>query len=126
MPNQSQNPNDKKKYDLEERTAKFGENSIEFAKTIEKNEINRSLISQLVRAGTSVGANYMEADGAESGRDFKHKIAICKKEAKECRHWFRMVSKANPDKAEKCRELWKEANELSLIFSAILRSKSSK
>lgn len=127
MPNQVQSSNgSKKKYDLEERTAKFGENVIEFAKTLEKNEINRSLINQLVRAGTSVGANYMEADGAESGKDFKHKIAICKKEAKEGRHWFRMISKANPDRAERCRELWKEANELSLIFSSILRPKSSK
>jgi len=116
--------NNKKKYDLEERTAKFGENVIDFVKTIKKDEINRPLMNQIIRSGTSVGANYMEADGAESGEDFKHKIAICKKEAKETRHWFRMIARSNPDKSEKCRSLWREAQELSLIFSAILLSKS--
>lgn len=126
MPNQAQNPNAKKIYDLEERTAKFGEDVIEFAAHLPKNEINRPLISQVVRSGTSIGANYMEADGAESGKDFKHKIAICKKEAKETLHWLRMVAKANPDEANKCRELWQEAHELSLIFSSILKVKKKK
>lgn len=65
----------------------------------------------------------MEADGAESKRDFRHKIALCKKEAKEVAHWFRMIVKANPNKAGGCRTLWQEAHELALIFSAILRSK---
>jgi len=66
-------------YNLEERTAKFGENIIEFAKKIPKNSITLPLISQLVRAGTSVGSNYCEADEAESGKDFKHKLGIAKK-----------------------------------------------
>lgn len=122
MPNQTQNPNDKK-YDLEERTAKFGERVIDFVKTLEKNEVNRPLISQVIRSSTSIGANYMEADGAESGKDFKHKIALCKKEAKETRHWLRMVAKANSDKADKCRKLWQEVHELTLIFSSILKPK---
>jgi len=65
----------------------------------------------------------MEADGAESGKDFKHKIAICKKETKETKHWLRMISKANPDKAKECRELWKEAQELTLIFSSMVKPK---
>ena len=59
--------------------------------------------------------------GAESKKDFKHKIAICKKEAKETMHWLRMIAKANPNKSEECRRLWKEAHELTLIFSAILK-----
>jgi len=66
MSNQAQNPNDKKKYDLEERTAQFGEAIIGLVKTLPKDPINSPLISQIVRAGTSIGANYMEADGAES------------------------------------------------------------
>ncbi|OGZ61813.1 MAG: four helix bundle protein [Candidatus Spechtbacteria bacterium RIFCSPLOWO2_02_FULL_38_8] len=122
MTNEIQNPN-AKRYDLEERTAKFGEEIIKFAKTLQSNPINRPLISQVVRASTSIGANYMEADGAESKRDFKHKIALCKKESKEARHWLRMVATANQDKKEECRKLWQEAQELSLIFSAIIRSK---
>ncbi|MFH1612034.1 MAG: four helix bundle protein [bacterium] len=124
MPNQIQNLKSKKIYNLKERTAKFGENIIDFVKDINKNEINRLLISQIIRSGTSVGANYMEADEAESDKDFKHKIAICKKESKECKHWLRMIAKADSSKTEKCRCLWQEVQELSLIFSSILRPKS--
>lgn len=123
--NQIKNSNEKG-FDLEERTARFGEAIIEFAKTLERNEINRSLIGQLVDAGTSVGANYMEADGAESKKDFKPKIAICKKEAKETKHWLRMIRKANPQKAAGCQRLWQEAHELTLIFSSIFLSKKEK
>ncbi|MBT7008583.1 MAG: four helix bundle protein, partial [Candidatus Jacksonbacteria bacterium] len=68
-----------KVFDLEERTAVFGENVILFMKRIERNEITRPLITQLIKAATSVGANYCEADDAESKKDFKHKIGICKK-----------------------------------------------
>jgi four helix bundle protein len=109
-----------KKYDLEERTAQFGEAVIELARTLVQNPINSPLISQIVRAATSVGANYMEADGAESKKDFRHKISICKKEAKETKHWLRMIAKANPRKEAECQQLSDEARELSLIFSAIL------
>jgi len=124
MQNQAQSPNVKKKYDLEERTAVFGEKIIEFAKTISQNPINYPLIDQIVRSGTSIGANYMEADAAESKKDFKHRISICRKESKETKHWLRMVVKANPGKKEKSRTLWREAHELMLIFSAILRLKN--
>jgi four helix bundle protein len=123
MSNQIQNPNDKKKYDLMERTAKFGEAVIEFVSGISDSPINRPLISQLVRSATSIGANYMEADGAESKKDFQHKIGICKKESKETMHWLRMIAKANPNMSEKCRELWKETHELTLIFSSIIKPK---
>jgi len=64
MSNQAQNSNDKKKYDPEERTAQFGEAIIEPVKTFPKDPINSPLVSRIVRAGTSIGANYMEADGA--------------------------------------------------------------
>jgi len=120
--NEIQSPNNKI-YDLEERTAKFGEDIIEFVNTLERNEVNRPLIGQIVRSGTSIGANYVEADGAESKKDFHHKIAICKKEAKETKHWLRMIAKANPNKKIEVRKLWQEAQELRLIFSSILLSK---
>ncbi|MDP3993774.1 MAG: four helix bundle protein [bacterium] len=122
MSNQIQNQNVKQKYDLAERTGKFGENIIEFVHTLPDNPVNRPLISQLVRSATSIGANYMEADGAESKKDFQHKIGICKKEAKESMHWFRMIAKANPAKAQDCRILWKETHELTLIFSTIINN----
>jgi four helix bundle protein len=123
MSNQCQNPNDKKIYDLVLRTSKFGEVIILFAKELPNNNINQPLITQLIKSATSIGANYMEADCAESKKDFFHKIGICKKEAKETMHWLHMVAIANPDKKEKCRPLWQEAHELTLIFSAIIRKR---
>lgn len=125
MSNQIPTSNVKKKYDLIERTAKFGENIIEFVKQLPYTPVNKPLISQLVRSVTSIGANYMEADAADSKKDFRHKISLCKKEAKEALHWVRMIAKANESCIESCREYWKEAHELVLIFSAILKSSRS-
>lgn len=123
MSNQTQNPDNKNRYDLAERTSAFGEAIIIFVKKIPETIISRPLISQLIRSATSIGANYMEADCAESKKDFIHKIGICKKESKETTHWLQMIAIANPDKKEKCRELWQEAHELTLIFSAIVKKK---
>ena len=72
------NEQNTKIYNLEERTAKFGEDVIKFAKKIPINSVTQRLVPQLVAAGTSIGANYAEADDAESGKDFKHKIGIAK------------------------------------------------
>ncbi len=116
----------KRVYDLEERTALFGENIIDFVKTLPINPINSELIRQIIKSGTSIGANYMEADAAESKKDFRHKIAICKKEAKETKHWLRMIAKANQERKDKCKELWSEAQELTLIFSSIISPKKNK
>lgn len=112
--------NRSQKYDLEERTAKFGENIIEFSKEISQTLITTPLITQLIKAATSIGANYCEADCGETKKDFIHKIGISKKESKETRHWLRMVAKAAPELKEKARKYWKEANELNLIFSSII------
>lgn len=112
-----------KKYDLEERTAKFGESIIEFAKKVPKNVITIPLIGQLIKAGTSVGANYCEADDAESKKDFMHKIGICKKESRENKHWLRMITKAVPSLKEEASVLGREAQELNLIFGSIRRRK---
>jgi four helix bundle protein len=116
----------KRKYDLEERTARFGEEIIKFAKKIPKNSVTLPLINQLVRAGTSVGANYCEADDAESKQDFKHKIGICKKEARETKHWLRMIEVAVPELKEEIKKLWQEAKELHLIFKKINQSLKKK
>jgi four helix bundle protein len=109
----------KKVYDLEERTAKFGENIIKLCKQVKKDTISAPLISQLIKSATSVGANYCEANGASSKKDFRNKIHICKKEAQETKHWLRMLSTAAPEKADEARKLWKEAQELSMILGKI-------
>ncbi|MBI2620420.1 MAG: four helix bundle protein [Ignavibacteriales bacterium] len=114
-----------KVFDIEERTAQFGASIVQFCKSLEKNDINRELARQLVKAGTSVGANYNEADGAITKRDFRHKIAISRKESKESAYWLRMLSKANPDRVSDCDLLRQEARELTLIFSAILNKQKS-
>ncbi len=106
-------------YDLEERTAKFGENIICFVKKLSKDLINTPLINQIVKSSTSVGANYMEANQASSKKDFKNKIYICRKESNETKHWLRMIAVANLDKKDECRKLWQEAHELTLIFAKI-------
>lgn len=111
-------------YDLEERTARFGEAIIDFAKRIPKNEITLVLIGQLVRCGTSVGANYVEADDAGSRKEFRYRISVCKRESKETRFFIRMIVRAEPQLAEEARPLWQEAKELNLIFGAIHRSRS--
>ena len=104
-------------YDLEERTAVFGEALIDFCLAVPANPVTAPIINQLVRAGTSVGANYCEADDAESKKDFRHKIALCRKEARETKYWLRMIAKAAPSQKAPARLLWREAKELHLNSS---------
>jgi len=126
MTNQAPIKEGKIKYDLEERTTRFAENIITFCKKISQNPITNPLISQLIRAGTSIGANYAEADDAESKQDFKHKIGISKKEARETKYWLRLIATTLPETKEEARILWQEAKELNLIFNAIIKSSANK
>lgn len=114
------------KYDLEERTAKFGEGIIEFCMGLPQDAISKPLISQIVRSGTSVGANYMEANGASSPKDFRNKIYICKKESGETKYWLRMLTKGFPEKKEIIGRLWQECQELTLIFQKIVSTLKKK
>lgn len=107
-------------YDLEGRTAAFGEGVTDFCKAIHLTAITEPLVKQLVRSGTSVGANYCEANDACSKREFRHRLSICRREAKETKHWLRMLARSDPELKEPARPLWQEAQELTLIFSASL------
>ncbi len=109
-------------FDLEERTARFGEAVIRFLKTVPHGPLTNRLIDQLVGAATSVGANYCEADDAVSKKDFKNRIGTCRKESRESKHFLRMIAAAVPDKRLEARDLWREAHELNLIFSAIFKN----
>ncbi|MBI5306091.1 four helix bundle protein [Candidatus Wolfebacteria bacterium] len=114
-------------YNLEERTAKLGENIIEFCQNIKRDIIVNPILSQLVRSGTSIGANYMEANAASSRKDFRNKIFICKKEAQETKHWLRMLAKCvSNDKKEELKKIWQEAQELTMIFQKITSSLDKK
>lgn len=112
------------KYDLEERTAKFGEEVIKFCKQVPRRVITDPLINQLIKCGTSVGANYCEADDTESKLDFRHKIGICKKECRESKHFIRMIVLAVSELKEEAKSLWQEAKELNLIFNSIYKKVS--
>jgi len=83
------------KYNLEKRTQEFGVGVIKCCKTVKYNSITDPIVRQLVRSSTSIGANYQEANGASSRKDFSHKISICKKEAKETHHWLIMLKSAD-------------------------------
>lgn len=111
-----------KPYDLEERTSQFGEAVIDFARKIPNDAVTQRLIEQVVGAGTSVGANYCEADDAVSKKEFRVRIATCKKESRETKFFLRMIVRAVPHLREEAKPLWQEAKELHLIFAKIYRS----
>src|SRR5687767_13723774 len=110
-----------RRYDLAERTATFAENIVRFARTLPEDVVTRPLISQVVRSGGSVGANYCEADDAVSKKEFRLKIGTCRKEEKETKYWLRVIVAAAPGARDQARVLWQEAKELLLIFCVILR-----
>ncbi|OGG09083.1 four helix bundle protein [Candidatus Gottesmanbacteria bacterium RBG_16_43_7] len=111
--------NTKINYDLEDRTTRFSIRIVKLCKSLLKDSVSIPLTTQLIRAGTSIGANYAEANGASSKKDFINKIYLCKKESKETKYWLQIIDKTHPDHKESCRELWREARELTLIFSKI-------
>lgn len=114
------------KFDLEERTALFGESIIDLCKSIPKNTITLPVIRQLLRSGTSIGANYCEANNASSKKDFRNKIFICKKESQETKYWLRMLARCFPEKKEDIRKQWKENQELTMIFQKIITTSGEK
>jgi four helix bundle protein len=108
-------------FDLEERTASFGEAVVRFAKKIPRSPANDRLVGQIVGCGTSIGANYCEANEGVSKKDFRNTIGRCVKEAKETKYFLRLIAAAEPELAEQARALYREAKELHLIFASIFR-----
>ena len=109
-------------FDLEERTARFGERIVRLVKKIPRgpqHPENNRLVDQLVGAGTSIGANYCEANDCVSRKDFKFTIKRCIKEAKEARFFLRMVATSEPSLSDEARELYREASELTRIFASM-------
>ena len=114
-----QNP---KQYDLEERTFKFAKNVRLFIKSLPKTTANFEDGKQLIRSSGSVGANYIEANESLSKKDFLMRIKISRKEAKESRYWLNLIDTLGDKDLEETRKnLEKEASELMMIFSSIMR-----
>lgn len=106
-------------YDLEGRTSCFSKRVISFLGGVKTNDINRSIVLQLLKSSTSIGANYREANGAVSKKDFFNKIAICRKEARETEYWLELLAATDDGVKDPLRCFWKEAHELVLIFGKI-------
>src|SRR5436190_2166464 len=90
----------RKVFDLEERTAKFGEDVIRFCRGLTLDAIMDPLVRHIIKSSTSVGANYCEADDAVSKKVFRQKIGYCKMESRETKHWLRMIAAADLSQAE--------------------------
>ena len=113
---------EEKKYDLEERTEKFSLRVRDFCVSIKRDIINLEYIKQVIRSAGSIGANYIEANDNLGVNDLKMRIRICRKESKESRYWLRnILTYENESFEQEKLLLQKEAEELMLIFAAILR-----
>ena len=109
-----------KRYDLEERTLSFAINVSKFTCLLQKTIANLEYIKQLIRASSSVGANYIEANEALSRRDFLFRAKICRKEAKESTYWLKLLL-ISPERENDKIALIQESIELTKIFGAIVR-----
>ncbi len=107
--------------ELLERTFNFGVNCLKLIETFPKTKSYSIIAFQLAKASTSVGANYEEAQAAESSKDFVHKIGIVSKEARESNYWLRVVNEVLPLKlkSENFQNLLNESFELKKIFISI-------
>ena len=111
-----------REYNLAERSTKFAEGIVTFARKLQRTPVTMPIITQLVKAGTSIGANNREADESVSLKEFRNKIGYCKKEANETKYWLRIVATAVPEIRDDARQLWREADELHKIFCASFRT----
>jgi len=109
-----------KRRDIHDRIYKLALETLDVVKKVPKSIENIVLVRQLVRSATSVGANALEADGSETRKEFIHRFAIAKKEAKESYYWFSLLGDHNPELKEVLEPLRKENNEIILIISKII------
>ena len=110
------------KIELERRTKEFSLQLIRFLKSLPRNYLGEIMGKQLLKSGTSIGANYREANRAESKADFIHKLAIAEKEASETVYWLELMVEAGIGNREDVARLLKETKELLAIFTAAGRT----
>jgi four helix bundle protein len=108
------------KYNLQDRTTDFGKRIINLCKLYKNNKISNRIVDQLVRSGTSVGANYMEAVNGSSKKDFKNKLFLCKKEAQETKYWLTMLKELETN--DEIDALSNECHQLNLIFQKSIQT----
>lgn len=105
-----------KKYDLEDRLIEFAVLVYKIAERLPATRVGNHVGGQLIRCGTSPAPNYGEAQGAESRKDFIHKMRVCLKELRETRVWLKFIKKMELDKSDELEFALRESNELISIF----------
>ncbi len=106
-----------------ERSFEFAVRIVKLCRFLEKQDrVSRTLANQLLRSGTSVGANIEEAQAGQSKSDFIAKMSISRKEARETLYWLRLLKESDSVEADKLSEILKEADELVRILTAIVKS----
>lgn len=116
----NQNVLNSKRYDMEDRTLEFSKDLIRLVKSLPKDNINQILGNQAIRSGTSIGANYREANETETKKDFQFRLRISRKEAKETVYWLNLIIEANPQLKEEIQPILQESMELLKILAAII------
>jgi four helix bundle protein len=106
-----------KRRDLGDRLLGYGARIIRLVESLPNTVVGRRVAGQLLRSGTSAGANYEEAQGAESKDDFVHKLQIALKELRESNYWLRLLVKSGKISAERMNDLLDESNQLRAILS---------
>ncbi len=109
-------------YDLEDRTLEFSKRIIRMCKSLPRNNVNEVLTKQILRSGSSVGANYIEANEALSKKDFKHRMKISRKEVKETTYWLNLIIESNNNFENRIRPLAEESIEIRKILSSIINN----
>ena len=110
-----------KAYDIKERTLQFAVEVVKFVSVLPRDAAGYALGRQLIRSGTSIGANVEEANGARTKKEFANTINIAKREARETLYWLRVISEAKLVGSEHIREMTIEANELVSILTTIVK-----
>lgn len=113
-------------FDFEERTLEFSKRIVSMCKVLPKNVITTPIISQIIRSGTSVGANYREANDALGEKDFANRLKISRKEAKETTYWIDLLSEALPDYANRFILIREESVALTKILSTMIGNRLKK
>jgi len=109
------------KTNLEARTRAFAVEIIRFVGTINRTQASYVVVNQMVRSGTSVGANCKEASRAESRRDFIHKLALAEKEAAESQYWLEICRETAMGEKKRLEHLVRERREILAILVTIGR-----
>ncbi|MBU0767168.1 four helix bundle protein [Patescibacteria group bacterium] len=106
---------------VQEKSFNFAEKIVHFCRYLQKKR-EYVISRQLLKSGTSIGANIEEAQFAESKKDFIHKMHISLKEARETRYWLRLILRSGTSKEKIVQDLLNESNELISLLTAIIKS----